>query len=79
MSAYGWTLWEVMELTLPQVLRLYRAISAFPPMNVIVPTLLNALRDGIPDDVSAATGLPVEKIEAASNFLKSVGVEVSGG
>lgn len=77
MAAYGWTLEEALNVTLPQMRVLYGAIGRCPPINVIAPALLEALQAGPAAKTASgigrleAMGAPVEPLaeaEAAQFF-----------
>ena len=81
MTAYGWTLREVMDLTLPQFRLLFAAMKKNPPINLIVPALLRNLQGEAEGGQLERSGVPVEKAPpaAGSDFLRRLGVAEAHG
>lgn len=76
MVAYGWTLEETMALTFPQVRRFSEAIAKWPPVNIVIPAIINAMREKGEDvqDIAAKAGTVAEKVMGGA-FLHTIGVE----
>ena len=65
-----------MELTLPQIRRLFVAIHRHPPVNVIAPMLLKMVSENA-DDAAGKIDAPVETAGGIMNgddFLRRLGV-----
>ena len=80
MMAYGWTLEQAMELTFPQLLRLFGAMRETPPAQVVLSGLMKMLmneKSSGGDNLSGKLGVDVEPAAgAAGDFLNRIGVEV---
>lgn len=84
MAAYGWTLPQVLALTLPQVRMLFRAIQRHPPVNVFLPALVRqVLGAGAGEkgaEKMAALGVPrVDEKDAAALLALIQGQEAALG
>lgn len=85
MTAYSWTLPDALSITLPQLIVLFKAMQEWPPINTIVPILIRMARkdekskkDPL-DKLRDVSGIDITQSKEASNFLRTLGIQVANG
>lgn len=75
MSSYGYTLEEFLNLTYPQIKRLFRQLMKWPTANILAASIANSLGGDDELEKFASKAGAVAVVEESDKFLESLGIK----